>query len=434
MGIAGRMTALLQDWNQMSDEYSDIMIQKEYRGFLHLFGLYPNVNKVGPFWSIFRALLVGFLLLFHSVGLMVSAVLLYDINYVYFSSALHYVLIVGIAASYVAHFNTNRQFIATFHRKMYFNFYDYHEGTRVEIKDLIDTEEKRKKRFTILPMFAALAAVCILLLAPILDKYGTFNFDIDTPINFNLPLPMVYVFDSSSGGGYLVALTHQLSSAMLCGLVLGTTGYTFIVMATSVSVQMRILIHMIEHIESRAKALFKRKYGELPILSLQELYRDKRFSDCMDICLRKCVEHHNIILRNFSEMNSFYTLPLFTIFIIAAFIIALAMVGSSNWKVLPGNTVASLVLCGAECSFLGTLCSLGQSITDLNEDLRTAIYGIKWYHCNKKFCMNIRILLIKTLKPVIYNPCGLIKISHATYANIINSAYSYYNLASATSS
>nr|XP_024215599.1 uncharacterized protein LOC106678586 isoform X2 [Halyomorpha halys]XP_024215600.1 uncharacterized protein LOC106678586 isoform X2 [Halyomorpha halys] len=127
-------------------------------------------------------------------------------------------------------------------------------------------------------------------------------------------------------------------------------------------------------------------------------------------------------------------MPLFAIFFVAALIIALAMLGSSFWKVLPGNTIASLVLCGTEIAFIGTLSSLGQSITDLNEDIRTAIYGIKWYHCNKRFCMNVRILLVKTLEPVTFTACGLIKICYDTYANIINSAYSYYNIVSATGS
>nr|XP_024215602.1 odorant receptor 67c-like [Halyomorpha halys] len=110
------------------------------------------------------------------------------------------------------------------------------------------------------------------------------------------------------------------------------------------------------------------------------------------------------------------------------------MVGSSNWKVLPGNTIVSLMLCLVEIAFLAIVSSLGQSVTDLNEDIRNSVYGIKWYHCSKGFCLNIRILLSKTLIPVTFTALGLIKICHATYANIINSAYSYYNLASVTSS
>ncbi|CAH1401412.1 unnamed protein product [Nezara viridula] len=434
MGIATSVERVLQKWNGASDEYSDIVMQREYRNFVHIIGLYPNVNKVGYFWSFFKITIIGASLLFHSIGLVVSTILLYDINFIYFSSALHYVFVVGISFFYNFHFNKNRIFLARYHSRMYLNFYDYHEKTTDEITELEKSTEVQKKRFMILPMFSACAAVCILLLAPILDKYGTFDFDIETSINFNLPLPMVYVFDSSTVAGYLVALTHQLLSAMLCGLIFGGCGYMYIVMVSSLSLQMKILIHRLDTIEGRALSMYEANYGPKPKLNDYDLYRDKRFSKCMDICLKRCVEHHKVILSNISELNDFASMPLFAIFFVAALIIALAMLGSSFWKVLPGNTIASLVLCGTEIAFLGTLSSLGQSITDLNEDIRTAIYGIKWYHCNKRFCMNIRILLVKTLEPVTFTACGLIKICYDTYANIINSAYSYYNIVSATGS
>lgn len=264
---------------------------------MHIIGLHPNINRVGIFWGCFRAAVVGSLLLFHSIGLLVSSILLYEINFIYFSTSLHYFLIVGIAFLYVLHFNMNRHYFARYHSGMYFNFYNYHEETTAEIRDFIKKGEKQKLRFTILPFFAAFAAVCILLLAPTLDKYGTFDFDIETSINFNLPLPMVYVFESSTRAGYLVALTHQLSSAMLCGLVLGGTGYSFIVTVSTIAIQMKILINRLDTIESRALSVYESRYGPKRAQNDYDLYRDENFSKCMDICLRRCVEHHKIILR-----------------------------------------------------------------------------------------------------------------------------------------
>ncbi|CAH1401413.1 unnamed protein product [Nezara viridula] len=249
---------------------------------MHIIGLYPNVNKVGLFWGFFRAVVVGSLLLFHTVGLFVSSAYLYEINFIYFSTSLHYSLIVGISFLYVLHFNTNRHYFARYHSRMYFNFYDYHEEITVEIRDLIKKGKKEKIRLTILPVFSTLAAVCVLLLAPILDKYGTFDFDIETSINFNLPLPMVYVFDSSTRAGYLVALTHQLLSAMLCGVVLGGTGYSFIATASTIATQMRILINRLDTIESRALSMYEAKYGPNPAQNDYDLYRDEKFSKCLE--------------------------------------------------------------------------------------------------------------------------------------------------------
>lgn len=297
MGITTSVERVLHKWNAASDEYSDLVMQREYRNFVHIIGLYPNVNKVGYSWSFFRIILIGASLLCHSIGLVVSTIFLYDINFIYFSSALHYVFVVGISFFYNFHFNRNRAFLARYHSRMYFNFYDYHEETTDEIRELVKATEVQKKRFMILPMFSACAAVCILLLAPILDKYGTFDFDIETSINFNLPLPMVYIFDSSTVAGYMTALTHQLLSAMLCGLIFGGCGYMYIVMVSSLSLQMRILIHRLDTIEGRALSLYEANYGSKPKFNDYDLYKDRRFSKCMDVCLKRCVEHHKVILR-----------------------------------------------------------------------------------------------------------------------------------------
>ena len=290
------MKSSLEAWNSLSDEYSDLVMEREYRSVQHYIGLYPNANKTGVLWSCLRVALLLTLQLLHWCGLVVSTIFLYDVNFIYFSSALHYVFVVGISFQYLLLFNLRRNFLARYHSRIYFDFYDYQEGTTEEIKSLFEQSERQKKRLVILPMGAASAAVSILLLAPILDKYGTFDFEVETSVNFNLPLPMVYFFDTFTVVGYTVALFHQMISAMMCGLMFGGAGYIFMVMVTSLSTQFRILIHRLDTIESRALNLYAAKFGSKPSGTDYDVYRDKKFAICMNICLRRCVEHHKVIL------------------------------------------------------------------------------------------------------------------------------------------
>ncbi|XP_066902356.1 odorant receptor 49a-like [Halyomorpha halys] len=130
-------------------------------------------------------------------------------------------------------------------------------------------------------------------------------------------------------------------------------------------------------------------------------------------------------------MEETVSVPMFLAYMTGTIVIALSLISAGSADELPGTTLASMILCGTEIGYMFLFSVFGQRLGDLNMDLRFKIYNIKWYLCNRKVKSNMMIFQERTLKPLTMMAGGIVPANMETFATVMNSAYSYYNLVNA---
>ncbi|KAF6215289.1 hypothetical protein GE061_010041 [Apolygus lucorum] len=157
---------------------------------------------------------------------------------------------------------------------------------------------------------------------------------------------------------------------------------------------------------------------------------DPGYQKVIGICLKDTIIHHHAV----SEILSIYLdqlyMPIAMAYTIGAGVIA---AGLFNILIaLQDKNYASIILFSMLISvetmvmFVMSLC--GESITSESITLRNELYFSKWYNLdikNRKTLLNIQTSLVE---PVIVSSLGIIDINMDSFSNIINSAYSFFNL------
>nr|XP_024215842.1 uncharacterized protein LOC106681266 isoform X2 [Halyomorpha halys] len=109
----------------------------------------------------------------------------------------------------------------------------------------------------------------------------------------------------------------------------------------------------------------------------------------------------------------------------------MSMLATSSTDEFPGTTIGAMIICLVEVCFVALFAHMGQRLTDLSVDLREVIYNTPWYRCDQGVANNIKILQIATLKPISFSFYSLLNINYDSFATVMHSAYSYYNLVNA---
>nr|XP_024217677.1 odorant receptor coreceptor-like [Halyomorpha halys] len=109
-------------------------------------------------------------------------------------------------------------------------------------------------------------------------------------------------------------------------------------------------------------------------------------------------------------------------------VIALSLISTGSAKELPGTTMAAMILCVVEVSYMFLFSAVGQRFTDLSNELRCKMYNTRWYMCSKEIKSSLMIFEEMTLKPMTMTGARIVPANMETFTTVMNAAYSYYNL------
>ncbi|CAH1374824.1 unnamed protein product [Tenebrio molitor] len=145
--------------------------------------------------------------------------------------------------------------------------------------------------------------------------------------------------------------------------------------------------------------------------------------------LAKWVQYHVYIYDIANKMSVSYkmSLAIFALFVgvLFGFIGYTLMAGTSTV-----NTMA--LFCGWFLS-LFVACVGGQRLIDESLSVAAAIYDSKWYDNDVKFQKNISVILMRAQKPILIDAGPFTNLSLLLILTVLQTAYSYINLLSATS-
>nr|WVD93615.1 odorant receptor 2 [Graphosoma rubrolineatum] len=413
----------------------DEEIDRMYHKLTTISAVHPVFDKKRPLLCVMNLLIF----ILHSLSLNVmniclvlTAIELYNINLVPFFHGMHITFMGFLSNASLWHSWLKRSTVSRLHRLILQDFFDYNEELEDKKKKLWDEMMKEKKWHIFYIITIGVAVSIVLILIPNVNhQFGTFQYNSTVHnVNFDLPVPLGYPF---LGNEPLKLLTGSLLS-FLSGFSFTLTNCAKSLMIINcnlhLQMQLKFLLYQIENIEYRAGRLHMQLYGVQPKNTGLKLY-DAEFMKCYDICLRRSVQHHQIIVRAAEEFNEVFSFFVFFFYLTGAADIAMVLLSTSATEEFPGNTIGAVVMCAVEVGFVFLFAHMGQRITDLSVELREVIYNMPWYRCDQGIKRTMRILQIATLKPLSFSYYDLLHINYDSFATVINSAYSYYNLVNA---
>ncbi|KAK9498510.1 hypothetical protein O3M35_003127 [Rhynocoris fuscipes] len=332
-----------------------------------------------------------------------------------FSQSLHVgiVCIVGFTVSIVCTYY--RKDLIYLHHGLMNGICYYESGEFYE--ELQTNMYKEKKRILIFwPLYYGSCAVVAIIVGPLVDSYyGNFTGQTVHPgVSLKLPISFWTPFDVD---GNIFAFICMSAIEAIFAFIVAIMVAAGVVMCVAVMMRLclhlELLIHSLETIDERTLELYNIKEGNTLLRNIDRQIYMKYYNEC----LVENIKHHQEILSLYYIFAKVVNLPIFVPFIAGAVLLAMAGVHvlSDDPRVGPKLTSASLVL--GEMLNMLMLCFYGEKMKQMNEDLRVAIYSIKWYErdrCHK----TVSIVQERTIVPMNIVCVYILEINMQTFASV----------------
>ncbi|CAH1392406.1 unnamed protein product [Nezara viridula] len=425
--------------NNGFDESINDYMDSTYLWLTTISAVFPTLNRDRPFLSISKL----FLLIFNCSMIMTiwyliftGAVKFSNSNFILLMNQFHFMALVQMSLEVVRHSWMNRPEEGALHKLMVDNFFDYEEelsGTWTSLREVM----KRQKRRCIQSVcLIGVAVTTTVILIPTLNSLSTVGYSNKTlhDVYMDLPIPAPDILTENKSLSHFLLYLFEILGASCVGMVLSTKCMMCIESNLYIQMHLKLLVFQYENIETRALTLYRQIYGTHPNLTGIRLYSDLKFSYCIDECLKKNIQHHQVIIKAVRKLNTVYGCYVFSFYLTSTAAIAMSILSTSSVEEFPGTAFGAIIICIIEIFFVALYSHFGQSLTNLGEDLREEIYNIKWYYLNKKTKNTIKIIQIVAAKQLSFSFHNILLINYDSFSKVLNSAYSYYNLVNANDS
>nr|AXX83009.1 odorant receptor [Yemma signatus] len=417
-----------------SDEATDSLFKRDYYYTNYISGIYASYHKGYKYLSMVIYFIHTSVSLFHMYVLLRTCLIVQKYNFTLMAFLLQLFMINQFCLFALLAIALRRQVFRTLTREMIGEFFTYQDEENGQLlQDLREEDWREKKRLMVLPVFLCFIGANCILLAPVIDNnYGDPGFNREESGLFTLaPIPVAYPWENADYNYFynlFVCTGLQIFTAIFICSLIGSCTLALMNLVFAYNLHVKFLIRNIDDIEVRTEKLFFKTYNEKCTNIKDGCYEDPRFQKCLDNCLKKNFIHHQKITKWFDSLQTFISPPVGSAYSTGTLVIALSLLSIKTGTSLPGTALTSAMMCILEVAIMGLLSILGQRITDLNATLRESIYNIKWYGFSPIIKLNLLIIKEMLQKPVELKGFGLITCNLDTFSNVMNSAYSYYNL------
>lgn len=294
----------LSGMNFFSSDYDielDEVIDKAYNRLTTISAIYPVIDKGRPKLCLMNLLLF----IFHSLVLtmMTSSLVhgtieLYYINFVPFVNELHIAFLGLLSIAILWHSWLKRSNVTRLHRIIARDFFDYKEDLGDKKEELQGEMMKERKRHIFYIILIGFAASVVVILIPAVNQFGTFQYNSTVyKVNFDLPVPLPYPFLGTKPLELMPGYIFCVVTASSIALMNCTKSFMAINCNLQIQTQLKLLLHQIENIESRARKLYMKLYGREAKRGNELKLYDTKLMKCYATCLRRNIKHHQVIVR-----------------------------------------------------------------------------------------------------------------------------------------
>ncbi|KAF6203818.1 hypothetical protein GE061_002153 [Apolygus lucorum] len=244
-----------------------------------------------------------------------------------------------------------------------------------------------------------------------------------------LPFIMWWPEDiTASTGAWMRAFLVQSLYLYFC-VIMVISGVVFAFSAVErILDQVKLLIYGIKTLDRRAKDMFQQKF---PGSDMK--YMEKEYDDCYYECLVQNVKHHHKMIKWIETFLDMASLPIAVPFYGGAVLLGMALITiteKDDPRVGPKCLAACLAFSEAYNMYL--LCDVGQRLENLSQELYDTLYFSRWHTRSPKVKRAVQIMRVGCQKPIVFTAAKLLVLNMSLFADLVNSAYSIFNLKAAS--
>ncbi|XP_066991049.2 odorant receptor 82a isoform X2 [Anabrus simplex] len=146
--------------------------------------------------------------------------------------------------------------------------------------------------------------------------------------------------------------------------------------------------------------------------------------------LKKCIQHHQSILGFISDLEKIISPVMLFQFLATTLEICLAGFQAKLGSSLHPSFFKFVLYTTANIIQTFCYCKFGDNITVESMNFATSSYNSEWYEGSEKFKRTVRILLLRSHRPIILWAGSFYTVTLKTFANLMNHAYSFFTLLS----
>nr|WVD93626.1 odorant receptor 13 [Graphosoma rubrolineatum] len=350
-----------------------------------------------------------------------------------FSEAFHYCCILLTMAIYIPAERLAKNDIDKTFQKLKKCFYVYNGELNESQKD-IKRKTIAKIKFTDKVFFWVLIFVCVLysILTPLKDYfYPHLRLERSEIIDRKLPIPFYVPFEDRYNIIFIIVFLMECCCNMMVHSLITSIHEAYISLTGQIYGEMKLLNYSLSHIEERAIKLYLSKDLKR-VKSIRSIYKLTAFKKCFEECLKEDLIHHKVLLSCIKLVRPFTGRIIISVFTLCSIVWAVGIYvisqmieqGTAMDKVLE-----FLLMLFTEGVYVFDMCLFNEKIKSEMDELFIQIYSIPWYNCDRKFCQNVHLMLMNTMKPTQLNK-NLFNVSASfeTLMPIISAAFSYFNV------
>lgn len=301
-GILSANSRRLIDYlNDGFDESINDFMDSTYFRLTTLSGVFPTLRRDRPLSSISKLLLLAFnFCMIATVWYLTfkGAAEFSGSNFVLLMNQFHFMAIVQMSLEVVRHSWMNRSEEGALHKLMFDNFFDYREELSGTWTSLRESMKRQKRRCIQSVCLIGVAVATTVTLIPTLNSLGTVGYDNTWHgIRMDVPIPAPDILTENRSLSHFLVYLFELLGASCVGMVLSTKCMMCIESNLYIQMHLKLLVFQYENIEVRALTLYRKIYGTQPNVTGTKLYMDSKFSNCIEECLKKNIQHHQVIIK-----------------------------------------------------------------------------------------------------------------------------------------
>ncbi|THK32899.1 odorant receptor 46a [Diachasma alloeum] len=141
-----------------------------------------------------------------------------------------------------------------------------------------------------------------------------------------------------------------------------------------------------------------------------------------------CVQYHKAIFEIAKKINSISSSIIFVQYLASSIIICLSIFMLSHMPLFSSQFVYFTLYLTCMMSQIFLLCASANEATIECQNLTTGIYNTKWYNLNHRAKSYLGLVMVRTLRPVIFKSGHIIVLSLSSFSNLLKHSYSAYNV------
>ncbi|KAK9503451.1 hypothetical protein O3M35_010003 [Rhynocoris fuscipes] len=424
----------LDDLTSEDSDFAYNAAKEQYGLFTSFSCLYPNFqgtrNRIlnSALFIIFSTLVIT-----NSIALCLTLYLSLDDATVAMQT-IHFIVMNLIAYTILFTFNYRRKNISRMHHLLGENQQFYDDDTIKSIDDFRLDLKKKTKIFNIaLPVFISVTGMQVICLNPIVDYFsGELGKNIYSKngVSMNLAIPCWTPFGSNNTFTFLLSMTLQAGDHFVIVSSIVTGNMILFSMSRQIISELTLLISAIKRLQERIKFKYLQLYGRPFNCNLNNKITDKRYHYCYSLCLKENIKHHQRIISLLRDMNITWEWSFFIFFCTSTFSMAMCgiLLMFGDGKVT--TNINAITMGVIEVFDVFFVCWCGKMMKDLGEELYLHLYETNWIDSTKESARTLLIIMSVSKKPLslYFNSITRLPANLETFSNLMNTAYSYFNL------